>query len=285
MAAMRKALELRSTFGLGLVDPLDVFAVAESLGLQVRFVAINSLEGIYLDTDPPIVLLSAERPPGRQAFTCAHEIGHHLFAHGARLDEVLVPGTKSGDKEHVANLFASFLLMPKAAVERGFSLRDWDYETGCPEQYVSVAQWLGVGYTTLITHMRASLNLLTDADALKLARIHPVDLRAHFGDHLRHGDLYRVDDFWTSRPIDLQVGDYVSLPPGTTVEGASLVSEYSAMLANLHRADRPGVVRVTGVNGSWANFARISKRRYQGLLRFRFLADTEFISRGGRNEP
>jgi hypothetical protein len=47
--------------------------------------------------------------------------------------------------------------MPKAAVVGGFSRRNWNAASSTPAQIYTIAGWLGVGYETLITHMRASL--------------------------------------------------------------------------------------------------------------------------------
>ena len=35
------------------------------------------------------IFISSLRPTGRQHFTCAHELGHHIFNHGMKIDELV----------------------------------------------------------------------------------------------------------------------------------------------------------------------------------------------------
>jgi len=81
---------LRFSAGSRLRDAICVYDVAQSLGIEVRFVGIPSLEGMYWKKSPATILLGAERPAGRQSFTCAHELGHHIFNHGNKIDGVLM---------------------------------------------------------------------------------------------------------------------------------------------------------------------------------------------------
>ena len=57
------------------------------LGIVVRFNNIN-MEGMYQRGLPPRIHLSARRPLPRRAYNCAHELGHHVFAHGSSIDEL-----------------------------------------------------------------------------------------------------------------------------------------------------------------------------------------------------
>src|SRR3546814_6969436 len=44
--------------------------------------------GMYQRAPPPRIHLSARRPLPRRAYNCAHELGHHVFAHGSSIDEL-----------------------------------------------------------------------------------------------------------------------------------------------------------------------------------------------------
>jgi Zn-dependent peptidase ImmA (M78 family) len=88
-AAMVRALQMRARAGYPLRDPVCVYALAERLGIEVRFLDIPSMEGIYRGPKHPTIILSSLRPPGRQAYNCAHELGHHDLGHGAQFDELI----------------------------------------------------------------------------------------------------------------------------------------------------------------------------------------------------
>ena len=159
-AATRKSLETRKKFGCSLWDAICVFDLAERIGLEVRFWDIPSMEGIYYRADAPSVIVSSLRPPGRQAFTCAHEIGHHVFNHGEQFDE-LIEERKEARRfdpcEYQADIFAEFLLMPKGAVTRALSVRDLTADKYTPETLYAVSTWFGVGYSTFVNHMSWTL--------------------------------------------------------------------------------------------------------------------------------
>jgi hypothetical protein len=92
--AARAALRLRTAHGIGHRAPLSVFDFAtDTLKIEVRFLDAAGLEGMYVRTPGPLIVLGADRPVGRQAMTCAHEIGHHVFGHGTTLDR-LIEGTE-----------------------------------------------------------------------------------------------------------------------------------------------------------------------------------------------
>ena len=88
--ALVHALRLRKRIGATLRDSVSPYAAAEQLGIEVRFMDFPSMEGMYVAGASPKILLSSLRPQGRRAFTCAHEIGHHVFGHGEQFDELIL---------------------------------------------------------------------------------------------------------------------------------------------------------------------------------------------------
>lgn len=86
--AFLKALQLRYREGYGLESALSVFDLAHRLGVEVRFLNIPSMEEMYYNASPPYIIISSLRPVGRRAFTCAHELGHHIFGDGTHIDEL-----------------------------------------------------------------------------------------------------------------------------------------------------------------------------------------------------
>src|SRR6266850_654769 len=90
--ALAAALQLRTSKGRNLVDPICIYDFAEELQIELRFADIPSLEGMYSNAPRPAIIIGAERPAGRRVYTCGHEIGHHRFGHGTRVDEIRSDG-------------------------------------------------------------------------------------------------------------------------------------------------------------------------------------------------
>src|SRR5215216_516275 len=110
--AAQRALRLRNEMGIGLQAPAPVFDIIDELGIELRFMPIPSLEGVYRAQPSPIILISSDRPPGRQAYTGAHELGHHIYGHGVAVgvasdDAGQEPPESAGPEEYLADRFAS----------------------------------------------------------------------------------------------------------------------------------------------------------------------------------
>ena len=120
---------------------------------------------------------AATRPPGRRMYTCAHELGHHVFGHGTRLDEYLAEGAKPSQRSHSeeqqANGFAAGLLMPSTAVQHAFHLREWSPTNCTPHQAFAISNWFGVSYTGFLDHLSLTLGLISKDIADRLKRHTP----------------------------------------------------------------------------------------------------------------
>jgi Zn-dependent peptidase ImmA (M78 family) len=255
--------------------------VAEKLGIELRFVDIPSMEGMYVrastDDSQPIILVSALRPAGRQAMTAAHELGHHVFGHGTRIDEYIgtmdenrEPSLALEPEEMAANTFAAFFLMPKAAVDRAFAIRGWTATAAQPQQVFSIAGWLGVGYASLIHHMRLSLGMFSKAQAKELLSVQPKRIRQQILGTATFSDCFLLDHPWTGRPLDMQVGDVALVDSHTTSEGACLDFADSAPNGlRIVAAIAPGLGRI--VAPSWAAFVRVRRRDFVGRSIFRHI--------------
>ena len=170
--ALEKSLEVREEYGYDFRSPLCVYELADRAGVKVQFVDDVSMEGVYAALTRPTVLLSSLRPLARRAFTCAHELGHHVFGHGSTIDE-LRDNVESGTFspiEFLADTFAGFILMPAQGVKRAFSTRGLAATTATPEQVYAVASSFGVGYETIIGHLEYSLRYINAPRANLLLR-------------------------------------------------------------------------------------------------------------------
>jgi Zn-dependent peptidase ImmA (M78 family) len=83
------------------------------------------IDGIYMRderTKIGFLYLNRAKPLGRQRFTAAHELGHHVLGHTEELD-VDVMAEQQCQEERDANRFAAELLVPRRGVMK-FVLRE-----------------------------------------------------------------------------------------------------------------------------------------------------------------
>ncbi len=275
--ALGAALQLRTSKGKTLVDPICIYDLAESLGVEVRFADIPSLEGMYSGPPQPAIILGAERPAGRRTYTCAHELAHHYFGHGTRVDELRSDDAGPASfrpEEFLAQAFAGFLLMPKLAVYNAFAVRNWKPALATPEQIYRISNLFGVTYSGLIQHMTRGLQIITETAADQLLTMRLPSIRAQFiADPKRQ--LVLVDESWQGRPIDLEVGDIVHAPTGVECEGGCLVHLEDNVSGRLFEVARPGHGRLMNPLTGWASFVRVSRHFFVGRSIFRHLEEVE----------
>jgi len=279
--ALRQAAALRRRLGLNRVDPICIYDVLEErLGIEVKFQAISSMEGMYVKAQPPVIFVCSERPVGRQAYTCAHELAHHVFDHGSKVDEYFGSEEEANSfdpDEWLADRFAGFFLMPAHAVEKAFHTRGWQCQTCDPFQLYVVAGNLGVGYETLIQHMRWSLGMLTDEQSKACARTTPKEIRESILGKELTTRLLIVDRSWDNKvAADLQVGDKAILPAGLLLECSVLRVVGEHRLGTLVEAKAPGTEHAVFPDTAWGVNIRVSRRAYVGRSLFRHLEDPDY---------
>ncbi|MDR6190356.1 Zn-dependent peptidase ImmA (M78 family) [Agrobacterium pusense] len=103
--------------------PLDVVALAQSLGLKViKEPMAENTSGYLRREDGGWTLgVNSLHHPNRQRFTIAHEIGHYFLhrEHSSFEDGLLFRKTANRNhQEDEANYFASLLLMPEVEFRR-----------------------------------------------------------------------------------------------------------------------------------------------------------------------
>ena len=278
--ALTTALRLRQKAGVRLTDSLCIYDFAEANGVaEVRFVDIPSLEEFYWK-NARMILVSSLRPAGRQAYNCAHGFGHHVFGHGECI--AAVPSEEAemrrriDPNEFLVDCFAAFLLMPSTTVSHAFTSRGWQPKACTPVQVFTVAGSLGVGYATLIQHMRDVLKLISHSHAETLFKTKPKQIRAQLIGNQTSANVVVADVHWTGRPIDLEVGDLILLPPGAQFGGCSLELVENRATGTILRGVAPGEAARVTLDG-WAAFVRVSRRGYVGRNIFRHLEDPDYV--------
>jgi Zn-dependent peptidase ImmA (M78 family) len=278
--ALRGALEIRRRISASSSEPICIFDLAEQLGIEVVFRPESSLGGLYNKTTQTI-LIPTYRPAGRQAFTCAHEIGHWFFGHGTSIDEIndVERYHEDNAKERLVDIFASYLLMPPRAVREAYSNRNWEIGNCAPMQAYVVAGQLGVGYETLVQHMRYSLRLISNTHAKQLVKTTPKQLRHDVLGADRTQRLVLVDLAWAKVAVDLQVGDLAIVPNTAKLEGRSGVVVGDHELGTIIEACQPGVSRIELPNRTWSAFVRVSRKDFIGRSIYRHLEDPDVNER------
>lgn len=164
--------------------------------------------------------------------------------------------------------------MPKMTVQGAFAKRGLKIGTATPEQFYSVACWLGVGYTSLIWHMNLTLNLIGREQAKKLMAVKVKEIKRSIFNFEAGSELLVVDERWHGRPVDVRIDDIVLAPLGTCAEGDTLEVETEDVDRVVLRAVRPGSLGRL-VHPSWSSFVRVSRREYVGRSIFRHLEEED----------
>lgn len=277
LKATAQAEKVRIACNLRQFSPADPIDLAEQRGCEVRFMSLPSLEGIYSPEPRCTIILGSERFAGRRNFTCAHELGHHEFKHGMRVEELNSGSAKTvtNKEEFLADMFAGILLMPKAGVLRELAKRNFDPKRIEPIQLFKIASFLGVGYATLIEHMTWTLSLLSSHQRKLLLKTVPKSFKEVFGSDPGCG-LVIADEQWENRSIDLEVGDILALPRGVTVEDDTHLKQQDSLEGQpVFKAIIRGYCRAFSEDSDWAANIRISSKKYTGLAKYRFLNDPE----------
>ena len=249
--AFAAALRMRRKAGYRLDEAISVYDLAERLGIEVRFADIPSMGGMLYCNPDPVIIVSSHRPSGRRAFTCAHELGHFHSGDGTTIDDLVGTTHEAGSdpKEFMADCFAGALLMPKMAVEQAFALRNWQLESPTPGQIYVVSGYFGVGYSTLVHHLWNSLRLLPGSHAENLLKIGRRKAQSEALGWESADTVWIVDPQWNGWAIDVEVGDIVQVPEGSTCEGECLEDAGVFSAGRLYRARQPGIGKLSAASG------------------------------------
>lgn len=273
LQAARVAANVRENLELPDDQPGCPYECAARLGLSVRFTDIN-MEGIYARSARPLILLSALRPLGRKKFNGAHELGHHVFGHGTRLDELQERGNLASwqdPDEFLADTFAGHFLMPVIGLRGAFRRRNWDIAKATPAQMYSVACDFGVGYRTLVIHLAYGIAMLRAERARHLLSVSPKAIRTSILGPDAATPFLIASSKRTCPHIDAETGMMIVLPRDTIAETGHLERIMALPTATVFRANSPGIAQVRSQD--WRASIRISRKSYVGLAKYRHLEE------------
>lgn len=275
MKGMQASIAARTKIGADLQSPICVYGMCEAHNVTVRFNDIN-MEGMYDREPKPRIHVSVLRPLARRAFTCAHELGHHVFGHGSTIDELRDDQAKNADRppnEVLADAFAAFVLMPTLGLREAFNKRGLDPNGASAADMYAIACNFGVGQATLVNHLAYGIGMVNPVQRAQLGRITPKMIRTELLGEVVAEPLIVADQHWNSPTLDMEQGALVLLPSGVVVDTTMLMPERDLATGRLFRATKPGITRVVIPGTSWATYVRIARRQYVGLARFRHLEE------------
>lgn len=276
--ALDKSLEVREVCGFDFKTPISIFDTCERLGLSVRLINDVSMEGVYIGAGlhRPTIVISTLRPLSRRAFTCAHELGHHVFGDGVVLDAISDDhrAQRRDIKEVRADTFAGHLLMPMLGVAEAFTVRGWSPEMAAPEQVYAVACNFGVGFTTLVYHLQLALHLISERQAARLLRSSLLQIRTNLLGRQIRETLILADRHFNAAALDTEAGALLLVPEGVRPDDGLSFLPHSGE-GTLLTAAKPGIFRAYIPETDWAILIRVSRPQYTGLARYRHLEEAE----------
>lgn len=276
MKGMQASITARVNAGVDLKSPICIYGICEKFGVTVRFNDIN-MEGMYDRTSKPRIHISALRPLARRNFTCAHELGHHIFEHGSTIDELRDDQTKNTNRppnEVLADSFASFMLMPTLGLKEAFSRRGLNPNNASALDMYAIACNFGVGQSTLVNHLAFSLKLINPVKRAALGQITPKMIRTELLGETVSAHLIVADQHWNARTLDAEEDALLLLPANVVVDTSILMPLRELASGKLFRTVRTGITRVVIPGTDWATYVRVARRQYVGLATYRHLEDT-----------
>jgi hypothetical protein len=263
----KAALKYRVAQHLGFDEPCDIFQTVADGRIDLQFVDVPSLEGMFLqEPEATRICVCAQRPWGRQRYTTAHELGHCILEHGTQVDMAMDTRDQQptlSDEEILAEAFARFLLMPPRAVLKALGKR----QVSDPQEVFKASCWLGVGYGTLVRQMCSSLRLISGVEQERLLRIERRDLcRKIAGITNLREDVWPLDERWRDRRVHAQIGDIIQ---GVNAKGSTLLAPITA-IAN--RVEHVGTETLTLIAGGDVTISS-SQRSFVGFYDYRYLPE------------
>lgn len=222
--AMQAAAELLVDLEIDQERPVDVFEVIEQLGMWLVFQPLKNLLGAVIPHGNGGVMITTEREPAIQRYTAAHEIGHWALdisrtAFDTESDVLFVGAS---ERERLAQMFASYFLMPPPLVHATVSYHRHPGERITPALAYLVARDMRVSYEAAIRQM-ANVDLLTDQQRDDLLAVKRMQAKQDLA--FGHRPLDGMADIWlfdgqsaTNEDVEVVVNDeiVIALPENRT---------------------------------------------------------------------
>ncbi len=165
---MTKSIQLRAKLGEDANSPIDIFALAQDIEhLTIVYYPMGgNLSGICLKgaSGNNVIAINSSMTVGRQRFSLAHELYHLYF--DKNMTAVCAQKIGVGQKtEKEADLFASYFLMPAAALQTKVEMlqaKNSDHNL-LIQDVIRLEQYFQVSHQAAVTRLRQDQLLNADA--------------------------------------------------------------------------------------------------------------------------
>lgn len=217
--ASMQATRLHRQLGLDLTKPVDVFGIAQTLGLWLMAQPLDRLYGCYLRTGQAAgIIVNSQHPESLQRFTVAHEIGHHILGHDHTTDDGADFGSFTGGvlEEAQAQAFAASLLLPLPLINRVLRELPSGQPLGPAEVYLFSRQ-TGVSYTAAVWTLQNQRRLSPQSARLfakRGAAAAKTELRGRSWTQDARADVWMLGPSQSGLHVVCRIGDelHVRLP-------------------------------------------------------------------------
>ena len=269
-SAIKKASQIRLSLGYNLYQPINIYDVCAKLGVEVQLVDVN-MEGLYISNgELPRILLSNQRPATRSVFTCAHELGHHLFNHGFKIDIIIDQNLfDTNIEEKQVDTFAAHFLMPVLGISSQFIKRKITPENASELEYFKISSAFGVGYETVVMHCYLN-TLITESKKVNLLKYTPAKILKDY--YIKEDSKHPfkiIDEKSLFMPIDLEVDSFLILPKSFDVDDNYLKFFAENKTENIYKTVKTGISNIYFENQGC--FVRIQPKNYIGYTEYRHL--------------
>lgn len=196
--ALQEADALLRELDIAQDAPIDVFGIIENLDLELVFNNLTTILGALVPHGDGGIMLSTQRGAAVQRYTAAHEIGHWILDHEAAFDTETDLYYPTHDREQLAQIFASQLLMPPPLVYGTASRYGVTSSlTATAPLVYSMARDMGASYEAVVRQLD-NLDVINRYKRDELLSIQPAAIKAQLA--LGHRPVGNVD-IW---PLDVR---------------------------------------------------------------------------------
>jgi len=272
--AASAANSTRLSLNYDLVEPVSAYEICADLDMIVRFVDVN-MEGLYEAGPPPRIFLSSERPLSRRHFTCAHELGHHVFNHGSRIDELQASSRAGSPKpadETLVDMFAGHLLMPTIGLNRSINRRKLNASDLNPIDVLHISSEYGVGYETLLTHLSFGMRFLPLKKRARLIK-EGISVRKNMKKYLGTSSSIFIDGKSFCHSITMEVQQILLSDKKIQYDSKYIQFVNQTIWGLRYDIIQSGTTYVT-IDGNCSDIQlNIAPHKFNGLAKYRFLEE------------
>lgn len=192
--------------------PIDVLSLIAQLDLDLVFNDLRTILGALIPQGDGGIMLSTQRSASVQRYTAAHELGHWVLDHEVAFDTEAELYTPTHDREQLAQVFASQLLMPPPLVHATAANHGVTGSANATGSLVYLmARDMGASYEAVVRQLD-NLDVINRSKRDELLSLRPQSIKTELS--LGHRPVGPVD-VW---PVDVRLsGQTITVTEGDEV--------------------------------------------------------------------